>query len=343
MAENRRIDVVIPYYNARETLGATLASIAMQTVRHEIDVTVVDDCAPQGCDDVAARFAPFLSVRVLRTPQNGGPGNARQYGQDHTRNPYLIFIDDDDTFDQPFALAQLRAALEETDAALADGEYGYPAPDSESGEPCEFVSGNWIALHAKMLRRSFLEEHDICSGGDRLHDDASISVQYYQYVQAGLASVAEIGEHVYDYHQNGASITHAGAWLQGQGLRSHVENLRYALSRAGERMPPERALRGSLMMVPKLFTDYEENVALCPALETEVLPFFVPFWRDAVARFAPGITAEGAAEQIIQTLCEGEEMTAEQKNEARRQQEKYRDFFERIVRLIPSQAQEETR
>ena len=36
------IDIIIPAYNAHSTLGKTLASIAIQTMAHEVRVIIID-------------------------------------------------------------------------------------------------------------------------------------------------------------------------------------------------------------------------------------------------------------------------------------------------------------
>ena len=39
-----RIDVIIPAYKAQDTIIRTLSSIAMQTIKDDVDVTIVNDC-----------------------------------------------------------------------------------------------------------------------------------------------------------------------------------------------------------------------------------------------------------------------------------------------------------
>lgn len=45
---NNKIDVIIPAYKAHGTLLRTLSSIAEQTILKDVDVTIVNDCCPEG-------------------------------------------------------------------------------------------------------------------------------------------------------------------------------------------------------------------------------------------------------------------------------------------------------
>jgi len=53
----------------------------------DITITIIDDCSSVQYD-----------VKTIRMPQNGGPGAARQYGINHTIEPFIMFVDAGDTF-----------------------------------------------------------------------------------------------------------------------------------------------------------------------------------------------------------------------------------------------------
>ena len=41
---SKKIDVIIPAYNAQSTIDKTVASIAIQNISDELVVTIVNDC-----------------------------------------------------------------------------------------------------------------------------------------------------------------------------------------------------------------------------------------------------------------------------------------------------------
>lgn len=84
--------VIIPAYNAADTIAATLESVFAQTVP-PIEVIVADD----GSTDNTAKIAADLGAKVLKL-QNGGPGRARNAAARESTGDVLFFIDADDSW-----------------------------------------------------------------------------------------------------------------------------------------------------------------------------------------------------------------------------------------------------
>jgi len=85
-----RASVIVPAYNAAETLPATLAALARQTLPGEFEVIVVDD----GSRDATAKIAENAGALVARQ-ENRGPGAARNAGARLARGEILLFTDAD--------------------------------------------------------------------------------------------------------------------------------------------------------------------------------------------------------------------------------------------------------
>lgn len=90
-----KTDIIIPAYKAQNTIVKTLSSIVMQGA--DVKITIVNDADGIGYKQFVDMFKPYVDIQELTMPENGGPGDARQYGIDHTDNPLLMFIDADDT------------------------------------------------------------------------------------------------------------------------------------------------------------------------------------------------------------------------------------------------------
>lgn len=86
--------VVIPTFNRRDSLQRTLHSLAVQTLAVDrFEVIVVDDGSTDDTAQVANMAFPF-ALHVVYQP-NLGAAQARNTGAQHTRAPYLVFVDDD--------------------------------------------------------------------------------------------------------------------------------------------------------------------------------------------------------------------------------------------------------
>ena len=134
-----KIDVIIPAYKAQNTILRTLSSIAEQSVLDDVEVTIVNDHDGIGYKKFVTMFSPYMKIRELEMPENGGPGDARQYGIDNTTNPLLMFIDADDTFIGAFALKVLREQLlAEEHNACCFGSFIEDQGKTHIGHPNEY-------------------------------------------------------------------------------------------------------------------------------------------------------------------------------------------------------------
>ena len=84
--------MIIPAFDAAETLGGTLESLARQDFDGDYEVIVVDDGSRDGTGRVAAEVAP--EAKVIRS-QRVGPGPARNLGAQRSRGDVLAFTDAD--------------------------------------------------------------------------------------------------------------------------------------------------------------------------------------------------------------------------------------------------------
>ncbi|QCN97414.1 glycosyltransferase family 2 protein (plasmid) [Azospirillum argentinense] len=98
-----KISVVIPCYNAERTIGETLASAAMQTLR-AIEIIVVDDGSSDRTAEIVTEFAMTDRRVILHRQVNRGVSAARNRGVALSRAPIVAFLDADDLW-LPDALA----------------------------------------------------------------------------------------------------------------------------------------------------------------------------------------------------------------------------------------------
>ena len=91
------VAVVVPAFNAADTIGAAVRSALAQ--RGVSEVCVVDDASTDGTVE-AARAADDGTGRLLieRLALNGGPAAARNRALDATRAPLIAVLDADDRF-----------------------------------------------------------------------------------------------------------------------------------------------------------------------------------------------------------------------------------------------------
>jgi CDP-glycerol glycerophosphotransferase len=91
-----RLSVVVPVYNARDSLPECLDSIGEQDVPGGVQVVVVDDGSTDGSAVVASEYARRYPGFTLLTSPHAGPGPARNLGVQHSAGQFLAFADADD-------------------------------------------------------------------------------------------------------------------------------------------------------------------------------------------------------------------------------------------------------
>lgn len=88
------ISVIIPAYNVEKYLKAALDSIKAQTELPD-EVILIDDGSTDATMEVANAFEFPVPYRVVSI-ENGGQGNARNFGASLASSEYLHFFDSDD-------------------------------------------------------------------------------------------------------------------------------------------------------------------------------------------------------------------------------------------------------
>jgi glycosyltransferase involved in cell wall biosynthesis len=94
------VSVVVPCYRCADTIASAVASVAAQTLV-PAEVMLVDDASGDGTleqlQQVARAYPPGW-VKVFSMPSNGGPSGARNRGWQHATQPWIAFLDADDTW-----------------------------------------------------------------------------------------------------------------------------------------------------------------------------------------------------------------------------------------------------
>ena len=116
-AENPVFSVVIPFHNCEEQLDTCLKSLMAQTFK-DFEVLAVNDASTDGTAHAAERAVRAgLPLTLLETPENVGPGAARNLALKQARGTYVYCLDADD-YVRPTMLARVKEAFEKTGADM---------------------------------------------------------------------------------------------------------------------------------------------------------------------------------------------------------------------------------
>lgn len=200
-----KVSVIIPAYNARDYLVASVGNLLDQTLS-ELEVIVVNDCSQDdGMDLLKEHYGDNERVVLIDQPRNMGPGAARNAGVKAARGEYIGFVDADDAV-LPDAFLKMYEAARDNKADIlhttgvlmpisrenvpdllkVDRDYWlqktldeYEPADritvlsddiSDRFEKWKKHAYHW-AVWNKLYRREFLLENDLCFGGMKLSED----------------------------------------------------------------------------------------------------------------------------------------------------------------------------
>ncbi|MBV9993710.1 MAG: glycosyltransferase [Caulobacteraceae bacterium] len=162
LADRPEISVVIPCYNAADTLGRALSSLAHQSWP-AWEAIVVDDGSEDDSAGLAARRARRdPRVRVLRQSHHGAAA-ARNRGVAAASGTWLCFLDADDWLDRQAFARWLLTADRQAGAAVVvgrsvrvtEGGRAWPWPKRDLADAFGvFCSDCAITIHSALVKRS---------------------------------------------------------------------------------------------------------------------------------------------------------------------------------------------
>lgn len=208
------IDVIIPLYNAKDTLEKTLISLDLQTIKEHLKIYLIDDSGVDNYDAIINNFSS-LNIVYHRLNENKGPGLARQEGIQISNGEYITFIDADDYLYDADSMRFLFDGIKE----------GYDYVSGYTFDEKRYLNiNNPSDLHGKIYRRSFLEKNNIKFNETRFHED-----NYFNNLVLMLSpKIKELEYCVYIYRYNKKSITnldHATEFLRLEILIYNLYNL----------------------------------------------------------------------------------------------------------------------
>lgn len=121
---NYKVSIIVPVYNVEKYLAKCLDSLVYQTL-NEIEIIVVNDGTKDNSQQIIDKYVTNFPNKVFSyVKENGGLGDARNYGLHYAKADYIGFIDSDDYVEKTmFEKLYMKAISENADLVLCDIEY----------------------------------------------------------------------------------------------------------------------------------------------------------------------------------------------------------------------------
>ncbi len=155
-----RVSVVIPCYRCKETIRRALDSVYHQSLR-PAEVILVDDASPDDTLNLLFELAkeyPANWVKVISLVVNSGPGTARNEGWGLASQPYVAFLDSDDSWHYKKIELQYEWMQSNPEVSLT-GQKGLTIEESSSIATASYessdVSFTRVLKHQLLLSNKF--------------------------------------------------------------------------------------------------------------------------------------------------------------------------------------------
>ena len=128
MANQPKISVIVPFYNAERYLKQCLDSLQKQTYAN-FEVWLINDGSIDQSYQIAAEYVKTDERFSLITQSNAGLATARNVGLQKMSGEYVTFVDGDDFVSENYLAKMIRVAEVENADLVISSYYRYSDDD----------------------------------------------------------------------------------------------------------------------------------------------------------------------------------------------------------------------
>lgn len=225
--------IIVPVYKVEKYLHQCVDSVLNQTCS-DYELILVDDGSTDECPRICDEFAEKdARVKVVHK-ENGGLSDARNCGVSITSGEYVIFLDSDDYWEDIYALAKLKAIIENVSCdvllfrrkKLSEITGVFTLFGKNVDSDCTFSqlinSRNFVSsANSKVIKRDLFIKGDLSFELGVYSEDVEWSARLLLLAEKIVPSNLDF----YIYRQREGSITHTIGEKNVENLKSHIEKI----------------------------------------------------------------------------------------------------------------------
>lgn len=226
-----KVSIIIPVYNSQQTLIPCISNLVHQTLK-DIELIFINDCSSDNSlsilNDCYTQFPDITTI--ISTPENLGPGGARNLGLDIAKGEYIGFVDSDDLVDTSmFEKLYITAISNKYDIVdcgfyyeqkdintlyTADEDTGVLTPQKRE----HLIAGGGY-LWSKLIRRKLIEKHHLRFREKVILED----MDFLLYLFAVSYNIGNLHEVLYIYKNTNSSAS------KETDLEKYIFNIKQAM------------------------------------------------------------------------------------------------------------------
>ncbi len=143
------VSVILPHYNAADTIGRSIDSVIAQTLCVE-EIIIVDDCSVSAEEliDIVSGYKALINIRLIFLKKNQGAAYARNIAIKNATCKYIAFLDSDDIW-HPEKIKTQYEFMEKNGAFLSG--HGYLFDISSSSFIKEVSLSNRLVMKREFM------------------------------------------------------------------------------------------------------------------------------------------------------------------------------------------------
>lgn len=123
MNDFAKVSIVIPIYNAQDTLERCLDSVLDQDYKN-LEILLIDDESTDDSVSICDKYCKlYPDLFIIVKQKNGGPAKARNSGIERATGDYISFLDADDYIEPNMVSCMIEAAKKENADMVVCGYY----------------------------------------------------------------------------------------------------------------------------------------------------------------------------------------------------------------------------
>lgn len=214
---NYKISVIMPVYNAQDTLEEAVDSIINQSIGFEnIELILVDDVSTDNTRQIIEKYSnEYDNIISFFSKENSGtPSKPRNIGIDLASADYLMFIDNDDAYDEEFCKKVYEKIKDDKFDAVACGYFEIDYSKNLKRLHCEkkpiFNKEDLLKLPEsviwnKIYKKSIVKENNIYFK-EVINEDSLFLLEYLLNSDS-LLYLTDFAGYMHIYRNSSLSIT----------------------------------------------------------------------------------------------------------------------------------------
>ena len=175
----KKLEIILPIYREDiETIAPMLSSINNQIACTPSDylLTLVNDCGPTTVtEEDIKKYLWKFDFQILKTPENGGPGVARQFGIDCSKAEYVMLGDCDDMLQNNMVFHFFENQLYKDQPDFAHTKWFAYHYIPNAGNVIQPMNPEFTWFFGKFYKREFLEKYKLREDPRlRVHEEIQI-------------------------------------------------------------------------------------------------------------------------------------------------------------------------